>query len=254
MERLKSAQREGPRPPTPRARIPKKAQGVPPIQPVPLVGRPVRPVSQEMGRGKPGKRPIIPRPTGSTPSPSQGSKELLLLLLIIFIFLFFVSSATTEDRSRRGRRWVGANCGRNRPGRGCRGRSPPWCVRRAYCCKRRGGSRGRDVSGGRVRGRRRRASASPEEAEALARSPLYLFLYLHFRWNRTAIGRGYFEACKKQVILFVLVREIFPKNSLGSLPTTKLYIYLFYVTNLRVRVILIYFLGIFLGPKIAFSA
>ena len=55
MERLKSAQREGPRPPTPRARIPKKAQGVPPIQPVPLVGRPVRPASQEMGRGKPGK-------------------------------------------------------------------------------------------------------------------------------------------------------------------------------------------------------
>ena len=63
MERLKPSHREGPRPPTPRARIPKKAQGVPPIQPGPLVGRPVRPVSQEMGRGKPGKRPIIPRPT-----------------------------------------------------------------------------------------------------------------------------------------------------------------------------------------------
>ena len=43
MERPKPPQREGPRPPTPRARIPKKAQGVPPIQPVPLVGRPVRP-------------------------------------------------------------------------------------------------------------------------------------------------------------------------------------------------------------------
>ena len=63
MERLKPQQREGPRPPAPRAHIPKEAQGVPPMQPMPLLRRPVGPVSHEMGRGKHGKRPIIPRPT-----------------------------------------------------------------------------------------------------------------------------------------------------------------------------------------------
>ena len=71
MERNKHQPRVSLREPPPRVRIPKKAPGVPPIQPNPLAGRPVRPISQGAGRGQPQKRPIIPRPTlyQSRPAP-----------------------------------------------------------------------------------------------------------------------------------------------------------------------------------------
>ena len=70
MERNKHQPRVSLREPPPRVRIPKKAPGVPPIQPNPLAGRPVRPISQGAGRGQPQKRPIIPQPTPGLRGPA----------------------------------------------------------------------------------------------------------------------------------------------------------------------------------------
>ena len=71
---------------------PKEGPGCPPIQPGPLVGRPVRPVTHEMGRGKPGKGqsyldPLcfnpVPKPRVQGPPPHHHHHLRLHLLRIV---------------------------------------------------------------------------------------------------------------------------------------------------------------------------